>query len=111
MKELRLHYPVPLVRRVLSVSASGYYAWLDRPLSKWVREEARLELEIKANELLAAEKSLSLVAENAGQEIIRHRFPLNITDHQISITLRNDDEALRFKLYDMGMRIQRWRNR
>jgi len=48
MKELRLHYPVPLVRRVLSVSASGYYAWLDRPLSKWAREEARLEIEVRA---------------------------------------------------------------
>ncbi len=48
MKELRLHYHLPLVRRVLSVSASGYYAWLDRSLSKWAREEARLEIEIKA---------------------------------------------------------------
>ncbi len=48
MKELRLHYPLPLVKRVLSVSASGYYAWLDRPLSKWAREEARLEVEIRA---------------------------------------------------------------
>ncbi len=48
MKELRLHYPLPLVRRVLSVSASGYYAWLERPLSKWARVEARLEIEIKA---------------------------------------------------------------
>jgi len=48
MKEMRLNYPVQLLRRVLSVSAGGYYAWLDRPISKWAREEARLEVEIRA---------------------------------------------------------------
>ena len=48
MKELRLNYPVLLLKRVLNVSAGGYYAWLDRPLSKWAREEARLEVEIRA---------------------------------------------------------------
>src|SRR3990172_4287672 len=48
MKEMRLNYPVQLLRRVLSVSAGGYYAWLGRPLSKWAREETRLEVEIRA---------------------------------------------------------------
>ncbi|MFC1910062.1 IS3 family transposase [Chloroflexota bacterium] len=48
MKEMRLNYPVPLLKRVLSVSAGGYYDWLDRPLSNWAREESRLEVEIRA---------------------------------------------------------------
>ena len=48
MKELRLKYPLPLMRRIMNVSASGYYAWLDRPLSRRAREEGRLEVEIRA---------------------------------------------------------------
>ena len=48
MHELRLQYPVPLMGQMMAVSGSGYYAWLDRPLSKRAREEMRLELEIKA---------------------------------------------------------------
>jgi putative transposase len=48
MKEMRLQYPVPLMSRVLDVSASGYYAWLERPPSDRTQENARLEVEIKA---------------------------------------------------------------
>jgi putative transposase len=48
MKELRLDYPLALVSRVLSISASGYYSWANRPLSRWAREESRLEVEIRA---------------------------------------------------------------
>jgi len=48
MRELRLEYPVPLLSQVLSVSASGYYAWQNKPLSQRDRKEVRLELEIKA---------------------------------------------------------------
>ena len=40
------------MRRIMNVSASGYYAWIDRPPSKWSRQEARLEIEIKAMDKL-----------------------------------------------------------
>jgi len=48
MRRMRLHYPASLISRILRVSTSGFYAWLDRPLSKWAWEEARLEVEIRA---------------------------------------------------------------
>jgi len=48
MKDLRLTYPIFLLSRVLKASASGYYAWVDRPPSRRTQEEARLELEIRA---------------------------------------------------------------
>jgi putative transposase len=48
MTEMRLHYPVPLLSRILRVSASGFYAWFNRPPSEWAKEEMRLEVAIKA---------------------------------------------------------------
>jgi hypothetical protein len=48
MKELRLQYPIPVMARVLTVSASGYHRWVKRPPSKIKQQDGRLEAEIRA---------------------------------------------------------------
>jgi len=75
MKEMRLNYPVHLLKRVLSVSAGGYYDWLDRPLSKWAREETRLEVEIRA-----ADKRTRQVygAEKLQHDLAKHGIRVGI---------------------------------
>ena len=68
MRGMRL-YPLPLLGRMLGVSVSGYYGWVDRPLSKRDREELRLQLEIKAahhrtRQTYGAERLQHELAEN-----------------------------------------------
>lgn len=55
IKDMRLIYSVSKLCRFLSVSMSGYYEWIDRPQSKRVQEEARMEVEIKAAHLRTRE--------------------------------------------------------
>nr|CBX29090.1 hypothetical protein N47_J00710 [uncultured Desulfobacterium sp.] len=48
IKKLRLRYSVPLLHRILDVSISGYYAWLNRKPPVRSQEEGRLEVEVVA---------------------------------------------------------------
>jgi putative transposase len=66
MRQMRLHYPIALISRILKISASGFYAWLDRPPSKRAKEEIRLEVEIKA--------AHSRTRETYGAERLRHEL-------------------------------------
>jgi len=74
MRQMRLHYPASLISRILKVSASGFYVWRDRPLSKWAHEEARLEVEIRAahkrtRQTYGAERLQQDLAEHGIQQV------------------------------------------
>jgi putative transposase len=75
MKEMRLTYSLPLLSRMLGVSLSGYYGWVDRPLSKWAREEMRLEIEIKAADRRTRH---TYGAERLQHELAKHGIQVGI---------------------------------
>jgi putative transposase len=73
MKEMRRQYSVLLMSRILDVSASGYYAWSKRPPSRRSREEARLEVEIKA--------SHTRTRQTCGPERLQH----DLAEHGVQV--------------------------
>jgi putative transposase len=75
MRQMRLHYPILLISRILKVSTSGFYAWRDRPVSKWAREEARLEVEIRAAHKRTRQ---TYGAERLQQDLAEHGIQVGI---------------------------------
>ena len=75
MRQMRLHYPIPLLSRILRVSASGFYAWRDRPLSKCAQEEARLEMEIRSAHKRTRQ---TYGAERLQQDLAEHGIKVGI---------------------------------
>ncbi|MDO9578955.1 MAG: IS3 family transposase [Bacteroidales bacterium] len=75
MRQMRLYYPVPMLSRMLKVSSSGFYVWLDRPLSEWGREKARLEVEIKAAHRRTRQ---TYGAERLQHELVEHGIRVGI---------------------------------
>ena len=75
MRQMRLHYPIPLISRILKVSTSGFYAWRDRPLSKWAQEEARMEVEIRAAHKRTRQ---TYGAERLQQDLAEHGIQVGI---------------------------------
>ncbi len=73
IKEMRLRYSVPTLCRFLAVSTSGFYGWLDRPLSKRAQEDARVEIEIKAAHIRTR--------ETCGTE----RLQKDMADHGVNV--------------------------
>ena len=48
VKRNQADYPVATLCRILGISTSGYYAWLNRPPSAWAQSDARLSKRIRA---------------------------------------------------------------
>ena len=75
MRQMRLHYPIPIISRIMKVSASGFYAWLDRPISKWAQAETRLEIEIRASHKRMRQ---TYGAERLQQDLAEHGIQVGI---------------------------------
>jgi putative transposase len=72
---LRPKYPILFLCRLLGVSASGYHAWRNRPPSRRVLEEARLEVEIRAAHRRTRE---TYGAERLQEDLLAHGVDVGV---------------------------------
>jgi transposase InsO family protein len=78
MKQWRFDFPVAVMARLLAVSRSGFYAWLERPLSPHALEDERLKVAILAAHVKTREtygaKRLQTELQAEGFEVGRDRI-------------------------------------
>jgi putative transposase len=80
-------FPVQLMCRVLGVAPSGYYAWLQQPLSNRAQEDARLLRLIRASFTAShgiyGAPRVFLDLREAGETCSKHRVERLMREHQL----------------------------
>jgi putative transposase len=83
----REQFPVQRMCRVLSVAASGYYAWLQQPLSNRAHEDARLLRLIRASctasHGISGAPRVFLDLREAGETCSKHRVERLMRDDPV----------------------------
>ena len=81
----RAQYPVEVMCRLLGVAPSGYYAWLQQPLSKRAQEDARLLRLIRASFIAShgiyGAPRVFLDLREAGETCSKHRVTRLMRQH------------------------------
>jgi len=99
---------------VMELNAQGEYIQLNEAM---IRAEAvassagDITVTFTQNAISAGTKTLSMSPETTNQTIIRHKFPMNIQDQNISIKVQNDAASKAMKVLDLGIRTQLYETR
>jgi putative transposase len=93
IKAHRGTFGVQAICRVLNVAPSGYYAWLQQPLSRRAQEDARLLQLIRASFVASqgiyGAPRVFLDLREAGETCSKHRVTRLMREHRLRATARD----------------------
>jgi len=75
------------------------------------QEHGRVLLEFFKNNLSGPSRTISMLAETAGQIIKRERFQVNLTDQNISVKIGCGEHNTKMNLVEIGLVTSVWENR
>lgn len=97
---------------IMELAIAGFFINLRRFLIRMkAQASGDLDITLTKNDIAAATKTLSMIAENSGQTFRRHIENVNITDQLISIKFQNDGASEELKLLDTGFNASIWTER